>query len=457
MARILVVDDDVAIRELIALALEKSAHTVHRAASVGQARTLIAHTPVDAVVSDIYMPGETGLEFLEELRGETPDLPVILVTARGSVETAALAARIGAFEYLAKPFDVRQLVELVNSALRPTPPSTPPEPGPESMIVGSHPAIVEVYKAVARVAPLRVPVLITGETGTGKELVARALHRFGRSPDGPFVPVNCGAIPDTLLESELFGYRRGAFTDARHDYRGAVLRAASGTLFLDEIGDISAAFQVKLLRFLQEHLVRPLGAEEAIEVDVRVVAATHRDLKAAIARGEFRDDLYFRLAGYEIRLPPLRQRLDDLPLLVEHFRRRLADEIGVGHVPPATAEVLAALASHPWPGNIRELQQVIRRCLIDGRTLSDPRLVQRIVSEVSGHPQTAPAPLPPAGHTAASLADAERAHIVAVLAATGGNRSAAARILGIERKTLLRKIRSYGIELASKSSGEDEP
>lgn len=457
MARILVVDDDAAIRELVALALEKSKHIVHRAASADEARAAVAGAQFDAVISDIYMPGDSGLALLEDLRRTRPQLPVILVTARGSVETAALAARIGAFEYLAKPFDVHELVDRVSAALRPPAPCPPGAPGIGTMIIGSHPAIVEVYKAVARVAPLSVPVLITGETGTGKELVARALHRFGQSPDGPFVPVNCGAIPDTLLESELFGHRRGAFTDARHDHRGAVMRADGGTLFLDEVGDVSIAFQVKLLRFLQDHVVRPLGAEDALEVDVSVVAATHQDLKIATARGAFREDLFFRLAGYEIRIPPLRARLEDLPSLVEHFRARLTEDMGLGHVPPATPEVLDLLTSHSWPGNIRELQHVLRRCLIDGRSLSDLRLVQRVLVEMRGSDRPAPAPITTPVTASATLAEAERAHILAVLASTSGNRSAAARILGIERKTLLRKIRSLGIELAGTFSGRSTP
>lgn len=392
------------------------------------------------------------MELLAEVRRRQPDLPVILMTARGSVETAAAAAREGVFEYLAKPFDLQVLLERVAAALRPAPvPSPDAAAGPGTMIVGSHPAIVEVYKAVARVAPLGVPVLITGESGSGKELVARALHRFGRTPDGPFVAVPCGAIPDTLLESELFGHVRGAFTDARRDHVGALGRAAGGTVFLDEIGDVSPAFQVKMLRFLQDRVVQPVGAEEARVVDVRVVAATHRNLRALVAAGQFREDLYFRLAGYEIALPPLRHRLADLPLLVEHLRMRLSVELETGEVAPAAPAVLERLAAHSWPGNVRELEQVVRRCLIDGRTLADPSLVARVIEGLSGTQAGAAATRP------GTLAEAERAHILAVLEATGGNRSAAARLLGIERKTLSRKLRSFGINLASAPGGRLPP
>jgi DNA-binding NtrC family response regulator len=393
---------------------------------------------------------------------------VILMTARGTVETAALAARVGAFDYVAKPFDVATLRERVAAALAP-PAATapPPETGPASLIVGSHPAIVEVYKAVARVAPLPIPVLVLGETGTGKELAARALHRFGASPDGPFVAVNCGAIPDTLLESELFGHVRGAFTDARRDRRGALAQADGGTVFLDEIGDVSPAFQVKLLRFLSDGVVRPLGADAGDPVHARVVAATHRDLPALVAAGNFRQDLLFRLAGYEIRLPPLRERLSDLPALVEHFRGRATRELALPDTGPASTEVLAVLAVHPWPGNVRELEQTVRRVLIDARSLADAAAVRRVL--VASLPPPAPstggsATVPaspvaaeaPAAPPLSSLEDAERDHLQRVLAATGGNRTAAARILGIERKTLARKLRRLGIVLESTEGGGDD-
>ncbi len=450
MAKILVVDDDRGIREMVALALENSGHDVNLAGDVAAARQAMARNAVDLVVCDIYMPGGTGLDLLAELQRQASPPRLILITARGTVETAALANRFGAFDYLAKPFDIKVLLERVTAALSPPPAAVPePEPGPETMIVGSHPAIVEVYKAVARVARLHVPVLILGETGTGKELVARALHQFGVDPSSPFVPVNSGAIPDTLLESELFGHRKGAFTDAHRDRRGALAQAAGGTVFLDEIGDVSAAFQVKLLRFLQDGVVTPLGADAGERVDVRVLAATHRDLAALVATGGFRQDLYFRLAAYEIRLPPLRERLADLPALVAHFQRRAERELGLAPVPTATAEALAALAEHAWPGNVRELEQFVRRMLIDAGSLANAGAVRQALARsgspaptASDHGASAASPGP-----LASLEEAERRHLVAVLAASGGNKSAAARTLGIERKTLTRKLRRLGIDL----------
>jgi len=454
LANILVVDDDAAIRETAALALEKAGHAVRRAGSVAEAVAWLANGSFDVVLSDIYMPGEDGLSLLSRL-SERPDAPkVVLMTARGSVETATVAARLGAAGYVAKPFDVARLVSAVATALAPPAGDALPtgDEGPRSLIVGSHPAMVEVYNAVARVARLPVTVLVLGETGTGKELVARALHQFGARPDGPFVAVHCGAIPDTLLESELFGHLRGAFTGADRDRRGALREAHRGTVFLDEIGDVSPAFQTKLLRFLQEKTVRPVGADRGEPVDVRVVAATHRDLASLASSGAFRQDLYFRLAGYEIRLPALRERLSDLPLLVEHFRAEAARELGLQTASGATEAVLAALAAHAWPGNVRELEQSVRRLLIDTGGLADAGEARRLLAslgraaahEVSASsPAVSPDVVADVG-TPPSLEEVERRHVLAVLSGTGGNRTAAARILGIERKTLSRKLKAWG-------------
>lgn len=457
MASILVVDDDAGIREMTAMALASAGHTVTPAAGVAAARSALHAKQFDVIRCDIYMPGENGLAFLAELRKQPSPPKLIVMTARGTVETAALARRIGTFDYLAKPFDLGVLRARVEAALRPAAPSAPtPEEGPESMIVGFHPAIVEVYKAVARVAPLPVPVVILGETGTGKELIARALHRFGSRPQGPFVAVNCAAIPDALLESELFGHVKGAFTDAHRDRRGALAQASGGTVFLDEIGDVSPAFQVKLLRFLQDGVIRPVGADAGEQVQVRVVAATHRDLPAMVAAGSFRQDLYYRLAGYEIRLPPLRERLSDLPVLVEHFRQRVEGELGVTAA-PASQEMLAALAARPWPGNVRELEQIVRRLIIDTGALSDVTALPPALAPTPPMALAQQAPPSPAlGQSLARLDEAEREHIRRVLVATAGNRSAAARILGIERKTLTRKLRRLGIDLEDWGGGGEK-
>ena len=446
----LVVDDDVAIREMVAMTLEKSGFDVVRAGSSSQARRALRERHPDIVICDIYMPGDDGLSVLGDVQ-ETPDPPpVILMTARGSVETAARAAEAGAFDYLAKPFDLAVLLERVRAALASRKvPETVLEAGPKSMIVGSHPAIVEVYKAVARVARLKVPVLVFGDTGTGKELVARALHRFGARPSGPFVPVHCGAIPDTLLESELFGHRQGAFTDASRDRRGALASADGGTMFLDEIGEVSAAFQVKLLRFLEDGVVTPLGAEKGEPVQVRVVAGTHRNLREMVDQGHFRQDLYYRLAGYEIRIPALRERLADLPALVSHFESLAKREMGLTTSAAPTQAVLDRLAAHPWPGNVRELAHVIRRSLIDSGGLDDVVAVERALGadsrmESGGAGPRLPVVLAPLASPPLTLEEVEKLYILSVLASTGGNKSEAARLLGIERKTLARKLMTDG-------------
>ncbi|MBL0210793.1 MAG: sigma-54-dependent Fis family transcriptional regulator [Holophagaceae bacterium] len=445
MTRILVVDDDLAIREMVAMALEKSGYRVERADGYAAGRASIRERRPDLIVSDIYMPGGSGLDLLKEVQELSDPPPLILMTAKGSIETAALALKDGVFDYLAKPFDLDVMLERVRAALASHAPAAPrEESGPRSMIIGSHPSIVEVYKATSRVAPLRVPVIIFGETGTGKELVARALHRFGAHPEGPFIPIHCGAIPDTLIESELFGHRRGAFTDAHNDRRGALTQANGGTVFFDEIGEISPVFQVKLLRFLEDGVVQPLGAEKAEPVDVRVVAATHRDLRAMVASGEFREDLYYRLAGYEIRIPSLRDRISDLTALVAHFQERFHHELGLPEVGSPPKEVVSILAAHPWPGNVRELGHVIRRVLIETGSLDDVAVFEQILGATANPREPAAASVLFPGcfqEPFVPLDDMERIYILSVLAHTGGNKTEAARILGIERKTLARKLR----------------
>ena len=449
--RILVADDDPALLELMALTLRKEGMEVVTAATAGELRAHLSDGPFHLVVSDIYLGDATALELLDDIRDTLPETPIILVTAQGTVETvAATAARV--FDYLAKPFALDTFLERVQAALHPPRPDAGSAPeGPESMIVGNHPAIVEVYKAVARAAPLTVPVLVRGETGTGKELVARALHRYGAAPDGPFVALNCGAIPDTLLESELFGHRRGAFTGADRDHHGAIEEAAKGTLLLDEVGELPPLLQVKLLRFLQEGEVRPLGSNAVLQVTTRVVAATNRDLRRAAKEGVVREDFYYRLAAYEIVIPPLRERISDIPLLVEHFWRRLREELGEpGLTGPSTA-TLEVLQGYRWPGNVRELENLLQRAAVDLGSLSDAVAVRKLLQAVgeAEHPAT---PVEPTVGDDLTLEDLERRHIEAVLRRTGGNRTRAARILGIERKSLYRKARRLGIDLDPEES-----
>jgi len=449
-ATILVVDDDAAMREMMTLTLRKEGYRVHAAANAAEATREIGRHLFDLVLSDIYLGDATALELLDELRAADPPPRIILVTAHGSVETAAAAQEAGVFDYLAKPFTLDRLVERVGAALARTSGEPAAVAGdPRSMIIGSDPSIVEVYKAVARVAPLPLPVLVRGETGTGKELVARALHRFGAHPEGPFVPINCGAIPENLLESELFGHRRGAFTGAERDHQGAIESAREGTIFLDEVGELPAMLQVKLLRFLQDGEIRPVGADRSLRVPVRVVAATHRDLRREIGQGRFREDFFYRLAAYEIRLPALRERTSDIPVLVEHLCRLCEKRFGREFRGPSEG-ALRVLEEYSWPGNVRELENVVQRAFVDLGSLADVDALRRLIasSAQTNHP---PAPRPAIGGDL-TLEELERLHIRGVLERCGGNRSRAAAMLGIERKSLYRKARRLGIELDPKEN-----
>ena len=445
-AKILVVDDDTAMREMMTLALRKEGFDVQSAASADEAWRAVDESSFDLIVTDIYLGDGTGLELLEHCHASCPDARVILVTAHGTVETAASARRLGVFDYLAKPFEVATLVERVRAALqRRSDDGAAIELGPESLIIGNDPAIVEVYNAVARVAPLSIPVLVRGETGTGKELIARALHRFGSNPDGPFVPLNCGAIPENLLESELFGHRKGSFTGADRDHRGAIEAARDGTLFLDVVGELPPTLQVKLLRFLQSGEVRAVGAENPVQVPVRVVAATNRNLRAETEDGAFREDFFYRLAAYEILLPPLRERRSDIPLLVEHFRRLQQENLDFIDLQPATPDVLEIFESYSWPGNVRELEHVVQRSIVDSGSLADVQVVRSLLAG-SGRERPAAAREPGIGDDL-TLKELEKRHIEAVLKRCEGNRTRAAEVLGIERKSLYRKAERLGIAL----------
>jgi DNA-binding NtrC family response regulator len=454
-ARVLVADDDPALLEMMSLTLRKEGYDVSSAASARELRELIEGGPFDLVVSDIYLGDATAVELIDEIRAVDSEAAIILVTAQGTVETAAAASAAGVFDYLAKPFQLEELVASVRAALgEAAQPPVEVSTGPESMIVGNHPRIVEVYKAVARVAPLPVPVLVRGETGTGKELVARALHHHGARPEGPFVAVNCGAIPETLLESELFGHRRGAFTGADQDHIGAIEQASGGTVFLDEVGELPPLLQVKLLRFLQEGEIRPLGSSSEVMVSARVVAATNRDLHRELSEGGIREDFYYRLAAYEIVLPPLRERPSDIPLLVEHFRSRLVTRLGASDISGASERTLALLQDYRWPGNVRELENLVQRSAVDLGSLADADAVRALLGSPDDRTKE-PTTAPGIGDDL-TLDELERRHIEAVLRRCEGHRTRAAKILGIERKSLYRKAKRLGIELdARPENGSD--
>ena len=458
MTRILVVDDDLAIREMVAMTLEKSGYRVERADGYAAALAAIRDRRPDLIVSDIYMPGGTGMDLLKEVQERSDPPPMILMTAKATIETAASALKDGVFDYLAKPFDLDVMLERVRAALASHAPSAPSEAsGPGSMIIGSHPAIVEVYKAISRVAPLQVPVLIFGETGTGKELVAQALHRFGAHPEGPFIPIHCGAIPDTLIESELFGHRRGAFTDAHSDRRGALAQANGGTVFFDEIGEISPVFQVKLLRFLEDGVIQPLGAETAEPVEARVIAATHRDLRAMVASGEFREDLYYRLDVVNIEIPPLRSRIEDIPVLAHHFIPHIR-KVTESNVEGLTDEVLDLFTKHAWPGNVREIENMMERALIRNRTQTESRYLcfDDFMFPPGKCDSNAESDSPFSDHAIGKIDEILTSHIQHALQLSKGKvegPNGAAQMLGINPNTLRSRMKKLGIAYGKRFTG----
>jgi DNA-binding NtrC family response regulator len=429
--RLLVVEDDPGVRTTIVTCLELEGYAVDAASSTKEAIDRIAAASYPIVISDIYIDDRTGLDVLEAARRRDPDCSVILMTARGTMETVMAATRGGAFDYIAKPFDLDRIIETVKraeAAHGELEDEAEPEDLPLSSMIGSSRGMVEVYKTVSQAAPTDATVLIEGETGTGKELIARMVHSFSARSSQPFVPVDCASIAPSLLESELFGAMRGAFTGADRDRVGVFEAAHKGTVFLDEIGEIEFSFQLKLLRFLQEREVRPVGASRSKLVDVRVVAATNRDLQKMVDEGKFRQDLWFRLNVIRIVLPPLRERRGDVPLLARFFVNKYNERYN--REAKLTDSGVKALEEHTWPGNVRQMQHMIERL-----TILAPN--ERIDGEAVRDALSA---MDPRDHSVETLADAESEQIRRVLAATGGNKSRAAQILGIERKTLYRKL-----------------
>jgi len=431
MQRLLVVEDDAGVRTTIVNFLELEGYAVDAVSSTDEALARLDQKPYPIVISDIYIDGRTGLDVLEAARRKDPSCCVILMTARGTMETVMAATRGGAFDYIAKPFDLDRMLETVKraeAALIEQADEVEPEEGPESEMIGSSSAMVEIYKTVSRVAPTDATVLIEGETGTGKELVARMIHRNSPRAAQTFAPVDCASITPTLLESELFGALKGAYTGADRDRIGVFEAAHRGTVFLDEIGDIELGIQVKLLRFLQEREVRPLGASRSKAVDVRVIAATNRPLQKMVEEGKFREDLWFRINVVRITIPPLRDRRGDIPLLARFFankyNQRYAREVKL------MESGVKAMGENAWPGNVRQLQHLIERLviLVQGGRIDDEAVRDALDAMDSRD------------RPAETLVEAETEQIRRVLAATGGNKSRAAQILGIERKTLYRKL-----------------
>jgi two-component system, NtrC family, response regulator AtoC len=440
-ARILVVDDDQSSRELLARILSSAGHAVTALTDGREAiAALDAGDAPDLVVSDIRMAEMDGLQVIDAFRERAPDTPVILVTAFGNIDGAVEAIRRGAIDYLSKPYDVDAIRLVVERALRQRALAMENRVLRRGLrdryrlenVVGRSEAMLQVFKTAARVASTDATVLIQGESGTGKELVARAIHTASPRAPGPFVAVDCGAIAEGVLESELFGHARGAFTGAQAARRGLFEEAHRGTLFLDEIGDVGPNLQARLLRALQEGTIRRVGANEPIAVDVRVVAATNRDLEAAVRAGTFRADLYYRLHVVSIRIPPLRERREDIPLLAEHFAQKHGRPEGSA-ISPAARELLVA---HSWPGNVRELENVVARAL----ALNPSGVIMaEDLPDAIRHAQAESAPAPtPSTADRPTLAELERRYATQVLEETGGNKTRAAEILGIDRKTLYR-------------------
>jgi DNA-binding NtrC family response regulator len=450
--RILVVDDEPAVATVIASMSESFGYESVVAGSVGEALERFANGSFDAVLTDLSLGERDGMELLRIVQQQAPEVPVVLITGRATIDSAMAAIRAGAYDYVAKPVTSDALGALLRRAVEKRRMAQEVRLLQQEItskyslqnIAGRSPRMLEVFKTVARVATGRAPVLILGESGTGKELVARAVHAQSPRHSRRFVPVNVSAIPETLLESELFGHVRGAFTGATQNRRGLFEEAHQGTLFLDEIGDLSPPLQAKLLRVLQEQSLKPVGGNEEIAVDVRVVAATHRDLDDMVRSGRFREDLYFRINVVSITLPPLRERVEDIPLLVEHFLRKYEHETGL-RAPRTTPEAMERLCSYGWPGNVRELENVIERAMLmstQGQITPDalpPRITRQPPS-----PELIP------------LSELIERYVAQVLEHTRGNRSRAAKILGISRRTLHRmeKRKRVSAEMSDSLSHE---
>ena len=462
-ATILLVEDDASIAGELERVLEGEDWHVLRAASAEAGLALAAAQRCDLVLTDFRLPGLSGIELVQRLHAAQPRLPIIVMTAHGTTETAIEATKLGAYDYLLKPFDIPDLLALIAKALASSRMMIQPvEMGSASAardaIIGQSRAMQEIYKEIGRVAAQPVTVLIRGETGTGKELVARAIYQHSERAEKPFIAVNCAAIPETLLESELFGHERGAFTGADARRIGRFEQAHGGTLFLDEIGDLSPSTQAKLLRVLQERCLQRVGGKETIPVDVRVIAATHRDLETAMQERQFRDDLFYRLTVVTITLPPLRDRREDIPELVRYFLGRHGKELGVAD-PSVQPEALQLLSEQAWPGNVRELENVVRKALLLARGYAiGPEEIHLALTSPS---RRGPGHSPLAGHIAELLAAAARDEVENVRAVlleaadrelfsqaiklAHGNQAQAARWVGVSRLTMREKLHHFGL------------
>jgi nitrogen regulation protein NR(I) len=476
MRAILIIDDDDQLRKSFHKLLSEEGYRAEAAASGEAGLEIIQNQLPDLVIVDIRLPGMSGLETFEAIHALEPKLPVIIMTAFGTTETAIEATKMGAFDYILKPFEIPDMLTVIKQALAagrfmrtPVKMDVAPDEAAEEAIVGRSKSMQNVYKAIGRVSSTDATVLIRGESGTGKELVARAIYQHSLRAEKPFLVINCVAIPENLLESELFGYEKGAFTGAAHRRVGKIEQAHGGTVFLDEIGDMPFSIQSKILRLLQEKSIERLGGRQTIPADVRILAATNRDLETALAEGRFREDLYYRLKVVTISLPPLRERPEDIAQLTDFFLTRYASELGMEN-PGITKDAVASLTSNPWPGNVRELANTIQKALIFSR--GAPIQAEDVIQALSGE-KIAREFEPPAAEAVIRrwmrnfmTSEAEKDtfekimdHFAGLLVSetlnlTGGNRSRAAKLLGLSRPTLHSKIEKYGLKL--KTSVEED-
>ena len=441
---VLIVDDEPDIRELLEITLGRMDLSTCAAGTVAEARALLDSRHFDLCLTDMRLPDGSGIELVEYIQQRRPQLPVAMITAYGSMDTAIAALKAGAFDFVSKPVDLKMLRDLINSALS-LARTRPPTNGDtaDSRLLGEAPPMRQLKETIRKLARSQAPVCILGESGSGKERVAREIHRLGPRAERPFVPVNCGAVPTELMESEFFGHLKGAFTGAAGDKEGLFQAAQGGTLFLDEVGELPLHMQVKLLRVIQERAVRPVGGNREIPVDARILSATHRDLSTLVAEGQFRQDLYYRLNVIELRVPSLRERLEDLPLLAGHILARIArdwETTGFRLAPDA----LELLRAHTYPGNIRELENILERAatLCEGDTIRAADLQMPEARDDLQHPR---ADAPGQG-LEDLLEDRERRAILRALAQTGGNRTAAARLLGISFRQMRYRLKKLGIE-----------
>jgi two-component system response regulator PilR (NtrC family) len=452
----LVIDDEPDILELLTMTLESMSVDCVTAENIAQAEQALSQQNFDFCLTDMRLPDGNGLDFVKTLQANKPDLPIAVISAHGNMDLAVQALKLGAFDFISKPVKLRVLRDLVETALKLSP-SRPRKMERRSRhrLLGDTPAMQLLRGKVAKLARSQAPVNIGGESGTGKELVARLIHELGVRADHAFVPINCGAIPTELVESEFFGHKKGAFTGAIKDKEGLFQAADGGTLFLDEVADLPLMMQVKLLRALQEKTVRPVGSEEEIDVDVRILCATHKDLSEKVQQGAFREDLFYRLNVIELSVPPLRERSDDVPVLVQYILEQLAAKNGLEVLPEVSNDAMSALQTYSFPGNVRELENILERALtwMEGECITETDLMlpepqQR--PEVSLDKGVDPIPkqvdrtLP--GDLGAHLEDQERQLIMKALESARWNKTAAAKKLGISFRALRYKLKKLDLE-----------